>query len=251
MRFPCLLAFVVCFPILVACEDTGPPVAPPEGDAEAALLLLARLDRGAVAEAYARLDRYVHTAEVHLTVREGEAVTTTARTVARRPTADGVEERLVAAESTGALGGAWPERLRLANPLSALLPDEPAFLAPRAWEQYRYSLGPDTTVAGRRLRVVEARLRPEASGEQAVRRVRYFLAPASDAVLGVAVERASASVLFDETDRAVVFLQPGPDGARVPALTVVETTVDVAGAAPRRLRLEGYVRAVRRGGQAP
>jgi hypothetical protein len=100
-------------------------------------------------------------------------------------------------------------------------------------------------VDGRRLRVVEARLRPEAAEEQAVRRVRYLLAPSSDAVLGVEVARATTSALFDEADRAVVLLQPGPEGARVPLRAVVETTVDVPGAAPRRLRLTQEVRDVR------
>jgi hypothetical protein len=230
-------------PVLAACGDAppAPPADPPAG----ALALLASLDQGTFADAYERLDRYAHTAEVRLTVSGDEGTWTATRTVARRPTEDGVEERLVSADSTGPFGGPWAARLRPQNPLPALLPDEPVFLTPRGREAYRYTLGADTLVGGRQMQVVEAALRPGAGGEQAVRRARYFLAPATEAVLGLALERASTSALFDEEERAALFLQPGPDGAPVPAVAVVETTVDVPGAAPRQLRVEQRFRDVR------
>src|SRR5690606_29951735 len=142
------LLAILLLPLLAACSDAPPPVPPSGPDADAALALLTRLDTDAVDEAYRRLDGYAYTAEVTLSIRDGDGPRTASRTVARRPTGDGVEERLVPAEGQGALGEAWEERLRLQNPLPALLPDEPAFLSPRSRADYRYALGPDTTVEG-------------------------------------------------------------------------------------------------------
>jgi hypothetical protein len=233
MRCLRLLPSVLCLPLLAACGgDPAPEVGAPE---DAAFALLAALDAGAVAEAYRRLDRYAYTVELRLTEENAEGRRQAVRRLARRRGPAGGATRVVASE------GDFDEEAwgaSVADPLPRLLPDEPPFLAPQSREQYRYTVGPDTVVSGRRLRVVEARLRPEAAEEQALRRVRYFLAPGSYQVLGVEVERASTSALFDEAGRAAVYLLPGPGGAPVPALAVAETTVDVPGEPPRRLRLE-------------
>ncbi|HLT47673.1 MAG TPA: hypothetical protein VK002_10640 [Rubricoccaceae bacterium] len=231
--------------LLAACADAPSPTQAPAPAADSAFALLAGLDADAVAAAYRRLDGLAHTAEVRLTVSDDAGTRTATRTLARRPTGDGIEERLVVTEGDTTLLRDWTERLRPANPLPALLPEEPAFLVPRSREDYRYAVGPDTVVGGSRLRVVEAALRPGGASEQAVRRARYFLRPGTGDVLGVEVVRASASAIFDEAGWARVLLQPGPDGAPVPALAVVETTVDVPGAPPRRVRLEQRFRDVR------
>ena len=235
MRALRLLLPLVGLLLLSACGDASPQTA--GANEEAAFALLSSLDAGAVTEAYQRLDGYAYTVEVRLTEEHAGERRQAQRRLTRRPTPDGVATRVVAVE------GAWGEEAwgdGAFNPLPPLLPDEPAFLTPQSREQYRYTVRPDTTIRGRRLRVVEARLRPEAGDEQAIRRARFLIDPRSDAVLGVEVDRASASALFDETGHAAVYLRPGPDDAPVPAHAVAETMVDVSGAPPRRLRLEWH-----------
>ncbi|MDX1421008.1 MAG: hypothetical protein R3181_13670, partial [Rubricoccaceae bacterium] len=227
---------------IAACAD--PPAPPPEEGDDEAFALLTRLDVSAIAEAYSRLDRYAYTAEVRLSAHDGAGARAASRTVERHPTDDGIAERLVSSEGDEAMAQGWDATVRLVDPLPALLPDEPAFLSARSREDYRYRLA-DTLLGGARHRVVEAVLRPEAGGEQVIRRARFLLAPRTDRILGAEVVRRSASVLYDETAEASVRLRPGPGGAFVLDSAVVETTVDVPGASPRRLRLAQRVRDVR------
>ena len=236
-----LRALLVLPLLLVACSDAGSPSAS-TGDpaADSAYALLGSLDVGAVAEAYARLDRLPHTVEIQLETLDtaGQATASGSRTLRFTPTADGLEQTDMSVDTSGAApgGGTWNERLSAANPLPRILPDDPAFLDPRVRDKYTYSARKDTTHEGQPRRIVEARLRDDAGGEQALRLARYTL-DANGAILSVDAERLSTSALLDETSRVQVHLMPGPGGHPIPRRAVAETLVDVPGSAPLRLRL--------------
>jgi len=239
-----LLSPVLCLPFLAACGgEHAPAVADPAADS--AFALLASLDPRAVDEAYRRLDRYAYTVTVRLTAEDAGGRREARCTLAGRP---GAGTRVVSSEGEEAFGG-HPCGERILNPLPRLLPDEPAFLAPRSREQYRYlartrARRVDTLGGSWQLRVVEARLWPGAFEEQPIRRARFLVDAATGRLLGVEVERASTAALFDEGGRVTVHLQPGPDGALVPARALAETRVNVPGAPLRRLRLEQRFHAV-------
>ncbi len=232
---PRLLLFLPLF--LTACIEPGPPPAAPDPAADSVFALLGRLDTTAVPSAFARLQRMQHAVETVFEVYDetGAVVGRASRTVRYTPTHDGIAARVLAADSTGALPPGGLDD-RVANPFPGVLPAEPAFLAARTREHYRYTMAPDTVVDGRRLRVAEARLRPEAGAGEAVRYVRYLLAPDRDAVAGLTVERGLTSVLFDESSRASVRLA-SVHGALLPVHVETEATVDTPGAPLRRYRL--------------
>ena len=212
----------------------------PAGSLSEADRLLANVTQDAVAGAFARLDSLGYAADLDVTQRDdaGGVVGRAAVAVRARGGAVAVERRT----GTGTLAEPAEAAPRLRDPMGGALPTEPAFVDPASRDQYRRTVVGDTTVAGRRLRLVEAVL-VDGEGEQQVRRVRAAVEPESARPVVVEVERAADSVVYTETSRARVALAPGPGGAWLPRSVETETRTDVPLADPVRLRTAWTVRA--------
>lgn len=143
--------------------------------------------------------------------------------------------RVVATAASGTLDDAEaPDAADLASPAAFALGDRPAYLDPRGQDGYTFSLLPDTTLAGRPVRVVEARVRPGFADAETVQRARLYLD--GRRLVGFDVERATRSLLFRETSRVRAFAQPAGE-ALEPRLVTVQTETRAPLAPARRFRL--------------
>jgi hypothetical protein len=202
----CLLALAACTPPSDAPRNVPPPPSGPvEDDPEA---LVARLGPSALADAFRRLDASAYDATV--VVEELDASGTPAgrfeRAVRHTP---GAGERAPRTRATGTLAdtsGLDPARLRLRDPLPAVLPDTPAYLAPATRDQYAARLGP------RRGSVRTVGVTHDADTEQAVESVVARVDTATGDVLRIAVVRSSRSAIYSEATQADVRLRPAPGG---------------------------------------
>ncbi len=245
MHLPLLPALLfIAVLLVIGCGDSPSP-AEPNPAADEVFELMSSLSLDDVNEAYARLDGFAYTTQIVLEKLDvdGEPTASASRTVRRVPKTDGVEETILDADSSGSLSIASPfeGHLRPVNPLSSVLPDEPAYVRMRTRDRYAYEMRPDTTVNDQRVHVVQATLHRESADEQPVRYARYYLND-TNSIVGVDVLRLTTSALFDETSHVNIWLQPGPDGVLLPGRAVSETTVHTPGTEPKRLRLTQTVR---------
>ena len=211
----CLLALTACTPPSDAPRNVPPPPSGPVADDAASLVT--RLGPGALADAFRRLDGSAYDATVVVEEMDasGAQVGRFERVVRHRP---GAGEQALRTTATGTLAdtsGLDPARLRLRDPLPAVLPDTPAYLAPATRDQYAARLGP-------RLGPVRTvSVAHDADTEQAVERVTARVDTATGDVLRIAVVRSSRSAVYSEATRATVRLRPAPAG---PLPAVVETS---------------------------
>lgn len=221
--------------LLAACADDAPPASTGLADPEA-LRLLESVGAEVGADAFEALSAGPYTASVRVEVLDADGSTVGTETATLR-----VEgERVVVADRTvtGALDA--PDDLpRLRDPLPATIPEDPPYLDPAAREAYRFAVVGDTTVAGRRLRLVEAAL-ADASRRHAVQRVRAAVDPASGRAASVEVVRAADAAVYDETSRVIVDLWP-VDGDWLPRRVVTDTRTAVPFSEARRVRTEWTV----------
>jgi hypothetical protein len=240
---------------------SGPPSTPLPGAEEidtlaastaprdSVLALLGRMQRTAFDSAFARLDGYTVTRRVCTEQLDSTgAVTASAtRTIAYAPGAAGTLRR---ADSTGTfrrgglLSGIAPPqapRARPANLATQALADQPAYLAPRTQEAYRYALRPGALPGGTPVLIVEATARSHGRGaEQGIRYARLTLDRASHELVGLTVVRNSRILLFEEQSRLTLRLRPvdvGPGPAVwLPRRTRMHARVDVPFRPPRQFR---------------
>ena len=243
MRIPLFITILVTLFFSSGCRDSAFPDPDPSGDE--VFELMSGLSLGDIDEAYTRLDGFAYTTEVvveELDVND-QVVASASRTVRRIPTADGVEEAVLNADSLGLLSGrqSFEGLLRPANPLSNILPDEPAYVRMRARDRYAYEMRADTTVNNQRLRVAQATLHQESADEQPIRYARYYLDDANT-IVGAVILRLTRSALFDETSHVKVWLLPDPNGVYLPRRAESETIIHTPGNNRMRLRLTHTVR---------
>lgn len=125
-----------------------------------------------------------------------------------------------------------------------LFPEEPAYLAPRNREYYRYRLLPDTLLWDRTAHVLDVRARPEAGDGQSIRHARYFIDRASGELIALSMARIDLSMLFREESRFFLQIRPLPSGGWVPFNTRFETRLKMPFEATRRFRTVGTILAV-------
>ena len=204
------LPLLALLALAAGCADPAPEAAS-TADPEAARLLEA-IDRDALADAFARLDRTPHRARLVVTSTDEAGAET-------RETAD-------------------DDGTRFRDPVAAALTEDPPYLDPAAREAYRLAVLGDTTIGRTRFRIVEAALVDPAS-ELGVRRVWAAVTEAGT-VGAVEVDRQAASALFGERSRVRVDLAPHGDGW-LPRRAVTHTWTDVPLSAPARVRTEWTV----------
>ncbi|MCS4116639.1 hypothetical protein [Salinibacter ruber] len=213
---------------------------------DSALAVLARLDRTAFDSAFARLDAYAVTRDVRTEQLDTTGATTAYRTrTLRYPpgTGPGTIQR---ADSAGRFqGGGFLARLtpsqspraRPGNLAGQALADQPAYLAPRTQEAYRYALRRDSLLDGTPTHVVEAKVRSgERGADRSIRYARLTVDRASHELVGLTTTRASRILLFRERSQITLRLRRAPDETWVPHLTRVRAVVDVPLRAPRQFR---------------
>ncbi len=217
---------------------------------DSVLALLGQMRRTALDSAFARLDAYGVTRRVRTEQLDTTGAITAARTRTLRYAPGTETGRLQRADSTGTfqrggvLSGISPQptrRARPANLATQALADQPAYLAPRTQEAYRYALRPGSLPGGTPVLMVEAKARAQGRGaEQGVRYARLTLDRASLQLVGLTVVRNSHILLFEEQSRLTLRLRPvdvGPGPAVwLPRCTRVRARVDVPLRAPRQFR---------------
>jgi hypothetical protein len=213
---------------------------------DSALAVLARLDRTAFDSAFARLDAYAVTRDVRTEQLDTTGATTAYRTrTLRYPSGTGLGT-IQRADSAGqfqaggllaSLTPSQPPRARPSNLAGQALSDQPAYLAPRTQEAYRYALRRDSLLDGTPTHVVEAKVRSDERGaDRSIRYARLTIDRASHELVGLTTTRASQILLFRERSQITLRLRRAPDAAWVPHLTRVRAVVDVPLRAPRQFR---------------
>ena len=211
----------VCLTLLAACSsstdpDRAVPVAPSGPVAGTAGALAARLVPGALAAAFARLDAADYDARV--VVQELDESSQPLGRFERTLRHAGGRTRVLSTDASGTLAdtaGLDPARLTLRDPLPAVLPDVPPYLAPATRDQYSVRVG----AARGAVRAVDVAHGTDA--EQASERVAATVDTATGEVLRMTVARSSRSAIYDEATRAEVRLRPFAGGVLPVA---VETT---------------------------
>ncbi len=213
---------------------------------DSALAVLARLDRTAFDSAFARLDAYAVTRDVRTEQLDPTGATTAYRTrTLRYPSGTGLGT-IQRADSAGQFqaGGflarltpSQSPRARPGNLAGQALADQPAYLAPRTQEAYRYALRRDSLLDGTPTHVVEAKVRSDERGaDRSIRYARLTVDRASHELVGLTTTRASRILLFRERSQITLRLRRAPDETWVPHLTRVRAVVDVPLRAPRQFR---------------
>ena len=242
----------------IGCGPAGPPT-PYYGTSDslftstaeeraAALDALESIQRDVLRGAFDRLtgyrfQRYIRSEQY---TSDGVARGALERVIRYQPEGDTLQGTLVRTDSLGTLPEAgWlaslaPTANSMALPndvLSDILPDDPAYIAPRTREGYRYRLRSDTLASGVPVEVVEAHAQPDERGHDlTVRHAQMYLHPETRQLLAVHLVRAERAALFTEDSELFMSLRPAPDSGWVPHLTRFRTRVSVPFRAPREAR---------------
>ncbi len=213
---------------------------------DSTLAVLTSMERTAFDSAFVQLEeygltRYVRTEQFDTT---GTVTALHTRTVRYEPgsTSGTVRRRDSVGHfrSGGILSGIAPDQQptdRPANLAAQALPDQPAYVAPRTREAYRYALRPDSLFDGTPTYVIEARARTDERGrDQGIRYARLTIDRDSKELVGLSLVRAERVLLFGEESQLTLRLRKAPDGAWVPHLTRVRTVVSVPFRSPRQVR---------------
>ena len=221
-------------------------IATTEVPRDSALAVLAHMNRTAFDSSFAQLNAYAVTRHVRTEQLDTIGVTTAfhERTLRYPPGTSG--GTIQHADSAGSFreGGVFssitPVRQPTARPAdlaAQALADQPAYLAPRTQEAYRYALRRDTLVNDTPVFVVEAKVRQDERGEdQGIQYARLTIDRSSYELVGLTTVRASRTLLFRESSQITIRLHPAPDGTWMPHLTRFRAVVDVPLRTPRQFR---------------
>lgn len=231
-------------------------IAATEAARDSVLAVLARMNRTAFDSAFATLDAYAVTRHVRTEQLDTSGTTTAYRSLTLRYLPGQTSGTVQRADSAGTfrrgglLSGITPAQRRRSRPsnlAAQTLPDQPAYLAPRTQEAYRYALRRDSLRDDTPVFVVEATARADERGhDQAVRYARLTIDRSSHELVGLTTHRTNRILLFRENSQITIRLRrapnggrddaPHPEGAWVPHLTRFRAVVDVPFRAPRQFR---------------
>ncbi|MFB6272816.1 MAG: hypothetical protein ABEL51_07995 [Salinibacter sp.] len=221
-------------------------IASSEVPRDSVLAVLDRMDRTAFDSAFAQLDAYAVTRYVRTERMDTTGAITAYRTLTLRYPPDSGAGTIQRADSAGTfregglLSSIAPAQQRTARPANLALQalaDQPAYLAPRTQEDYRYALGRDSLLDGTPAFVVEAKVRSDGRGtDQDIQYARLTIDRASHELVGLTTVRTSRVLLFRERSQLTLHLRPSPDDAWVPHLTRFRAFVDIPFRAARQFR---------------
>jgi len=230
---------------------TDSPFLPPDTSGstaprDSALSVLTAMERTAFDSAFAALDKYGVTRHLRTEQLTPAGTTAAVRSLTIRYTPGSDSGTVQHRESVGTfrdgglfsgIVGSRPPTERPSDLVPEALPDQPAYLAPRTREAYRYTLRTDSLRTGTPTHVVTARVRPDGTGQdQGVRYARLTLDRASQELVGLVVVRAERALLFGEESRLRLRLRRLPDGRWVPHVTRFRALVHVPFRTPRQFR---------------
>lgn len=223
-------------------------IAAAEAPRDSVLAVLARMNRTAFDSAFARLDDYAVTRHVRTEQLDTTGATTASRSLTLRYPPGSGTGTVRRADSAGAfreggvLSAITPAEQRTAKPANLAaqaLADQPAYLAPRTQEAYRYALRRDSLLDGTPVLVVEAKARSDERGaDQDVRYARLTVDQESNELVGLTAARSSRILLFRESSQLTIRLRRAPNSRRdwVPHLTRFRAVVDVPFRTARQFR---------------
>ena len=213
---------------------------------DSVLAVLTHMNRTAFDFAFAQLDAYAVTRHVRTEQLDTVGVATAfhERTLRYPPgTSDGIVQHADSAGSFregGVFSSITPAQQPTARPAdlaAQALADQPAYLAPRTQEAYRYALRRDTLLNDTPVFVVEAKVRRDERGEdQGIQYARLTIDRLSHELVGLTTVRTSRILLFRENSQITIRLRSAPDGEWVPHLTRFRAVVDVPFRTPRQFR---------------
>jgi len=210
-----------------------------EAPRDSVLAVLARMNRAAFDSAFVRLGDYALTRHVRTEQLDTTGATTAYRSLTLQYPSGSGPGTVQRADSTGTFrkggmfSGITPTQQRTTTPANLALQalaDQPAYLAPRTQEAYRYALRRDSLLDRTPAFVVEAKARSDERGaDQDIRYARLTIDRASHELVGLTTARAGRILLFRENSRLTIRLRPAPDpgGDWVPHLTRFRAVVDV------------------------
>lgn len=228
-----LLPLLLC---LAACgPETAPPEAMPQDLAvrDTVLAVLGRVDDRTFREAFTRLAAVPHTRHIRTTQLDasGRSIAGLERVIRHE---DGAH-RLLHADTLGAFAFGYLDPFVDADPgtpapaadwLDALLPQDPAYLAPRNRDAFTYRFRPDSVVAGVPVRVIEIRARAGEGDDQPIRRARLYLGRDADRLVAFSLHRSNRAFFVRETTAVFAAVRPGDGAPWRPHVTRVRTWID-------------------------
>ena len=265
-----LFLLLVCLGLLGGCDKAPPSGSPPleEQPAEsatgagrdAALALLASLDREAFRQAFERLAHYHYTRQVRTVQlnRQGELRAYLERTLRYNSRGEEPAASVLEVDSSGTFAFGLLGRFAVGGEIDVerptrlterLLPEEPAYLSERNREAFLYSLEQGTTRAGRPVRILVIEARPGEGDEQTIRRVRLYVERQSRQLVALYLERADQDIFFSERSRLYAETKPTSDGAYwLPSRTRFHAQLDLPLQPPRAFRTSSVYYDYERGG---
>lgn len=223
-------------------------IATSEVPRDSVLAVLSRMNRAAFDSAFAQLDDYAVTRHVRTEQMDTTGATTAVRTLTLRyPSGSGAgtvkqSDSAGSFREGGLLSGITPAQQRTSKPANLAtqaLADQPAYLAPRTQEAYRYALHRDSLLTGAPVFVVEAKARSDERGrDQDIRYARLTIDRRSHELVGLTTARSSRILLFRESSQLTIRLRPVPNSRPdwVPHLTRFRALVDVPFRTTRQFR---------------
>ena len=223
-------------------------IATTEMSRDSVLAVLSRMNRTAFDSAFAQLDDYAVSRHVRTEQMDTTGATTAYRSLTIRYPSGSGAGTVRRADSAGAfregglLSGITPAQQRTAKPANLAaqaLTDQPAYLAPRTQEAYRYALRRDSSLYGAPVFVVEAKARSGERGrDQDIRYARLTIDRRSHELVGLTTARSSRILLFRESSQLTIRLRPAPDSREdwVPHLTRFRALVGVPFRTARQFR---------------
>lgn len=228
-----LLATLLALSGCTASEE--PSSAPTSREPDPDFAFLQTVDVASFRDAFESLSLYSFVREIQTvqTSASGEVLARKVEKIRYERKDDAFETTLLSIDSTGRFDYGFFEGLvtkqeapsEPADVSEFLLPEELPYLQARNLEAYTFETTADTVLAGRLVKTIEVRVRPETTGDFPIRYVRHYVEPETGRLIGFYMERVSKTLLLSERTAVFAALTEGPGNRLVPGS--LRTTIDL------------------------